>query len=79
MALRFTKAADRHEVSHRAIWYIVMTAQPVPFTTKWGESGLWYEGTDDQGVDLEVGTVVRKGDEWVVHAMPLEYRHDPKR
>lgn len=71
--------ADRHSVSHRATWYVVMTAQPIPFVTNWGEPGLWYEGPDDTGADLEVGTVTRRGDEWVVHAMPIEHRHDRKR
>ena len=79
MSLRFTKKADHHHVPHSAIWYVVMTSQPIPFTTNWGESGQWYEGLDDRGITLEVGTVFHRGDEWVVHAMPRRYRHNQNR
>jgi hypothetical protein len=47
----------------------------MPFTTNWGEAGTWYEGTDDRGIRLEVGTVQRGADEMVIHAMPSGYRY----
>ena len=74
--MRFAKTAGKHKVPRHSAWYGVMTARPVPIITNWGEPGLWYQGTDDRGVDLEIITITRKGTEWIFHAMPIEHRHD---
>ncbi|MDR1188124.1 MAG: hypothetical protein LBK95_11835 [Bifidobacteriaceae bacterium] len=52
-----------------------MTTQGTPFLTNWGEAGTWYEGQDDRGIMVEIGTVQRGLNEMVIHAMPLESRH----
>ncbi|MCL1837742.1 MAG: hypothetical protein FWG47_00280 [Propionibacteriaceae bacterium] len=75
MPLKFSRTADKNGVPRASSWHVVMTTTGTPFTTNWGEEGLWYEGTDDTGVDIEVGTVQRGRDEMVFHAMPLNYRH----
>ena len=79
MPLKFSKKADRHRVPRRSSWYVVMTNDGIPFPTNWGEVGLWYEGVDDRGIALEVGTVQRGADEMVIHSMPLDHRHDRNR
>jgi len=56
-----------------------MTNQGEPFTTNWGEPGTWYEGIDDRGIEIEVGTTGQAPNEKVVHSMPTEYRHDNKK
>lgn len=76
MPLRYSRSADEHGVPRGSSWYVVMTSAGSPITTNWGEAGLWYEGIDDRGVLLEVGTVQRGANEQVFHAMPVEHRHD---
>lgn len=75
MVVRFDRRADRHGVPRRSAWYVVLTKPGTPFTTNWGEAGIWYVGGDDRGIELEVGTVARGVDEVVIHAMPTSYRH----
>ena len=78
MPLRYTAEADKHHVPHKSTWRVVLTARSEPTVTNWGEPGLLYVGIDDRGVELEVITVNRHGDEIAVHSMPTSYRHDTR-
>jgi len=74
--LIFSPKADKHNVPRHCSWYVGMTTQGEPAVMNWGEPGLFYTGTDEYGVELEVGTVQRGSDELVVHSMPTAYRHN---
>ena len=75
MPIVFAASAGKHRVSRRSAWFVVMTSAGTPFTTNQGEAGMWYEGKDEEGVWLEIGTVQQGSNEKVIHAMPMEHRH----
>ena len=77
--MRFLDSADHHHVPRHSTWYIIMTTRPRPVITNWGEAGLWYQGLDDRGVEIEVITVQRGRNETVVHSMPINLRHRNER
>ena len=77
--MRFLDSADDHKVPRHSTWHVIMTTRPRTVITNWGEAGLWYEGLDDRGVELEVITVQRGNNETVVHSMPTNLRHRNKR
>ena len=79
MPLRFRAQADRHGVPRRSTWHVAMTTKSVPVITNWGEAGNLFVGIDDRGIELEVITVTRHGQEVVVHSMPTAHRHDTSR
>ena len=74
MVIKFSASADKHQVPNTSAEYVALTGKPEPITTNWGEPGTMFVGVDDRGVELEVITVVRRGVEYVKHAMPTSYR-----
>jgi hypothetical protein len=75
MTLRFTTNANKRHIPHDAVWRVVVRNRPRPVTTDAGHEGLWYEGDDGEGLELEVITVpLSGGDELVIHVMPTSYR-----
>jgi hypothetical protein len=76
VTLRFTTNANKRRIPHEAVWRVIVRTRPRPITTDDGQEGLWYEGDDGEGLELEVITVpLFGGDELVIHVMPTSHRH----
>ena len=75
MAIKFRSSADKHHVPRRSSIRVVLTSRGETVITNWGEAGLQYIGTDENGEELEIITVQRGPDEVIVHAMPTSHRH----
>lgn len=73
--MRFRRSADKHGVPRYSTWVVAMKGSVSGITTNSGEPGRWYVGFDDRGIELEVLTVLRGGQEWVIHSMPTSLRH----
>lgn len=73
--MRFLRSAGKHGVPRRSAWVVTMKYFPREIVTNRGESGWLFVGVDDRGVEIEVVTVMRGREEWVIHSMPTSFRH----
>ena len=59
----------------RSSLYVTLTVRGTPTITSKGRKGTLYEGVDDRGIELEVITVMERGEPTMIHAMPTADRH----
>lgn len=68
MVVRFARSAYKHRVSEARMLYVL---DHHVWTYSVGRGVTLLMGPDRNGIDLEIGTVRRGGDTWVIHAMKV--------
>lgn len=68
-------ATRKHRIGVRRIISVIANAHTEqPVTTERGEAGVFFQGFDDRGREIEVIVVEHDGFDLVIHAMPVDYR-----
>ena len=67
----FARSAAKHRISRARVLYVLET---YVWAYQVGRGVTLYMGPDRNGIDLEVGTVRRGDDIYVIHAMKLRDR-----
>ena len=72
-------ATRKHRIGLARIIFVIANAHTVAgIVTERGEEGVFYQGFDDRGRELEVIVVEGEFFDLVVHAMPVDYRRRRK-
>ncbi len=72
-------ATRKHRVGLARIVVVIANAHTVAaMVTDRGDDAMFYQGFDDRGRELEIIVVEGEDSDFVIHAMPVDYRRSSR-
>ena len=76
---RLRLATRKHRVGLARIVVVIANAHTVrAMVTARGNDAIFYQGFDDRGRELEIIVVEGEDSDFVIHAMPVDYRRSSR-